>query len=142
MEPNVDQRLTAVEQRNEDLSRRVDMLEHPNRQLVNMSSDNLAPQRATTQQPQPHQQPYQQPHQQPYQQPYQQPSPVTYGNFRIIQSILLLLLLSISPITSIIPIQEPEDGKPGLVACSGLVFLIYWEEQVCLYLEPFHWLPR
>jgi len=49
-----------------------------------MSSDNLAPQRATTQQPQPHQQPYQQPHQQPYQQPYQQPSPVTYGNFRII----------------------------------------------------------
>jgi len=31
MEPNVDQRLTAVEQRNEDLSRRVDMLEHPNR---------------------------------------------------------------------------------------------------------------
>ena len=23
-----------------------------------------------------------------------------------------------------------------------MVFLIYWEESVCLYLEPFHWLPH
>ena len=72
---SVEQRLTAVEQRNEDLSRRVELLEHPNRQLVNMTSDNLAPQlspKRTTQQP----------HQQPYQQPYQQPSPASYGKLQ------------------------------------------------------------